>query len=89
MPQVSITRLIEDATKDPQLMARLLAKGRMPQQQVANRRRLQGYLYAAGYNVVNPEDEPEVPAEEVLVTPTTGPTAAQMLRQPEDPKNWG
>ena len=81
MPQVSITRLIEDATKDPQLMARLLAKGRMPQQQVANRRRLQGYLYAAGYNVVNPEEEPEVTAEEVLVTPTTGPTAAQMLRQ--------
>lgn len=81
MPQISVTRLIEDATKDPQLMARLLSKGRLPQQQVANRRRLQGYLYAAGYNAVNPEDEPEPTAEEALVTPTTGPTAAQMLRQ--------
>ena len=81
MPQISVTRLIEDATKDPQLMARLLAKGRLPQQQVDNKRRLQGYLFAAGYNAVNPEDEPEPTAEEALVTPTTGPTASQMLRQ--------
>ena len=90
MPQISITRLIEDATKDPQLMARLLAKGQLPQQQVANRRRLKGYLYAAGYNAVNPEDEPEPTAEEALVTPTTGPTAAQMLRQlPSGPPTRG
>jgi hypothetical protein len=81
MPTLSVTRLIEDATKDPQLMARLLAKGKLPQQQLANKRRLQGYLFAAGYNAVNPEDEPEPTAEEALVTPTTGPTASQMLRQ--------
>ena len=86
MPALSITTMIEDATKDPTLMAALLAKGKTPAQKVANRRRLQGYLFAAGYDASDPREEPEPTAKEVLVTPTTGPTAAQMLQQISPPK---
>lgn len=78
MPQLSVTRLIEDATRDPQLMAQLLAKGQTPQQKVKLARSLHSYLTAAGYNYADYE---EPPALETVPSPVTGPTAAQMLRQ--------
>jgi len=80
MPSMSITKIIEDATKDPQLMALLLQKGRTVDQRVKLGRQLHGYLWASGYHYLNYEP-PTAEEIEVPATPTTGPSAAQMLRQ--------
>lgn len=80
MPTMSITKIIEDATKDPQLMAMLLQKGRTVDQRIQLGRQLHGYLWASGYHYLNYEP-PKAEEVEVPATPTTGPSAAQMLRQ--------
>ena len=78
-PNMSITKIIEDATKDPVLMRDLLQKGRVvtPRQRVEFGRRLHNYLVTAGYNAAT-FDEDELLLE-VPETRTTGPSAAQML----------
>lgn len=79
-PTMSITKIIEDATQDPQLMAMLLQKGRTVDERVKLGRQLHNYLWTSGYNYST--YEPPTSAEtEVPATPTTGPSAAQMLRQ--------
>jgi hypothetical protein len=80
-PNMSITKIIEDATKDPILMRDLLQKGKAvtPKQRVELGRRLHNYLFTAGYNA-GTFDEEELMLE-VPETRTTGPSAAQMLRQ--------
>ncbi len=79
-PTMSITKIIEDATKDPQLMSYLLQKGRTVDERVKLGRQLHNYLWTSGYNYLT--YEPPTSAEiEVPATPTTGPSAAQMLRQ--------
>lgn len=80
-PNMSITKIIEDATKDPILMRDLLQQGRVvtPRQRVEMGRRLHNYLFTAGYNA-GTFDENELMLE-VPETRTTGPSAAQMLRQ--------
>lgn len=77
-PTMSITKIIEDATKDPQLMSQLLQKGRTVDERVKLGRQLHNYLWTSGYNYLTYEP-PEIP--ELPPTPTTGPSAAQMLRQ--------
>lgn len=77
-PTMSITKIIEDATKDPRLMSQLLQKGRTVDERVQLGRQLHNYLWTSGYNYLNYEP-PEVP--ELPATPVTGPSAAQMLRQ--------
>jgi hypothetical protein len=77
-PTMSITKIIEDATKDPQLMSMLLQKGRTVDERVKLGRQLHNYLWTSGYNYLTYEP-PEIP--EIPATPTTGPSAAQMLRQ--------
>lgn len=79
-PTMSITKIIEDATQDPQLMSMLLQKGRTVDERVKLGRQLHNYLWTSGYNYLT--YEPPTSAEiEVPATPTTGPSAAQMLRQ--------
>jgi hypothetical protein len=75
-------RLIEDATKDPHAHGSLcLAKGQTPattrSPTVSRSKRLP--LCGGLRRCQTLRDEPEPTAEEALVTPTTGPTAAQML----------
>lgn len=81
MPRMSITAIIEDATKDPQLMAQLLAKGRTVDERVRLGRQLHNYLWTSGYNYATYEE----PKYEVPATPTTGPSASQMLRNVAPP----
>lgn len=79
MPTMSITKIIEDATQDPTLMKELLARGRTVDERVRLGRRLNNYLFTAGYNAAT-FDEEELGLR-LPQTPTTGPSAAQMLRQ--------
>lgn len=79
MPMLSLTRTIEQATRDPELMRLLLQKAPIPRQQFQIQKMLNAHLVAAGLNLATPDEE--LVPEEVLVTPTTGPTASQMLRQ--------
>lgn len=82
MPTMSITRIIEDATRDPALMSRLLQKGRTVDERVKAGRQLHNYLWTSGYNYLGYEP-PEIP--ELPETPVTGRSAAQMLRQMTPP----
>lgn len=78
-PTMSITKIIEDATQDPMLMQELLTKGRTVNERVQLGRRLNNYLFTAGYNAAT--FDPQELGLELPPTPTTGPSAAQMLRQ--------
>lgn len=88
MPRLSLTRMIEDATKDPKLMAMMMEKAPPIQaNQLRLARQIGGYLFAAGYNRMA-YDEPTY--EELPTTPTTGMPAAQILRQlPPAPQTTG
>jgi hypothetical protein len=90
MPRLSLTRVIEDATKDPELLAQLLQRTpTMTGQQLRLARQLGGYLMAAGYNYAAFE-EPEPEEVAVPTTPTTGAPAAALLRQlPPAPSTRG
>ena len=82
MPTMSITKIIEDATKDPILMRDLLARGRTVDERLQIGRRLHNYLFTAGYNAgTYNERELGLEKPEISATPTTGQSAAQMLRQ--------
>ena len=78
-PSMSITKIIEDATQDPNLMRELLTRGRTVDERIRLGRRLHNYLFTAGYNA-STFDEQELGLQ-LPQTPTTGPSAAQMLRQ--------
>jgi hypothetical protein len=88
MPRLSLTRMIEDATQDPKLMALMMEKAPpISGRQRGLARQLGGYLFAAGYNRAAYEEPPE---EELPVTPTTGMPASQLLRQlPPAPPTTG
>ena len=88
IPRLSMTRLIEDATQDPKLMAMLMEKAPpISGRQRGMARQLGGYLFAAGYTRAAYEEPAE---EEVPATPTTGLPASQLLRQlPPAPPTTG
>jgi len=74
-PTMMIRGIIEQATKDPQLMTLLLKKGGTEREKIQMARQLHGYLGAAGLNYAEfdePAPQPEAP---------TGPSAREMLRQ--------
>jgi hypothetical protein len=78
-PTMMIRGIIEQATKDPQLMALLLKKGVTEGERIQMARQLHGYLGAAGLNYMEfeePAPEPQAPS---------GPSARQMLRQSAPP----
>jgi hypothetical protein len=78
-PTMMIRGIIEQATKDPQLMALLLKKGVTEGERIQMARQLHGYLGAAGLNYMEfeePAPEPQAPS---------GPSARQMLRQAAPP----
>jgi hypothetical protein len=88
MPRLSMTRMIEDATQDPKLMAMLLEKAPpVASRQRGLARQLGGYLFASGYNYAAYDEPPE---EALPTTPTTGAPASQLLRQlPAAPQTTG
>lgn len=62
MPTLAVRSLLEESTKDPQLMAQLLTKGRTPAEKYQMARNLHSYLVAAGLNYASfDEQAPQTP----------------------------
>jgi hypothetical protein len=81
-PTLFMRGIIEEATKDPQLMAQLLRRGTTEQEKFQMARALHGYMVAAGLNYANfdesqaPQRRPETFFETPLpdfTAPVTGP----------------
>jgi hypothetical protein len=74
MPKVFIKQILQEATQDPELMARLLTKPKTQVERFRMARSLHSYLAAAGLNFATfDEKEPQEPRP-------TGPSSGQMLR---------
>jgi hypothetical protein len=74
MPRVFIKQILQDATQDPELMARLLTQPKTQVERFRMARSLHSYLAAAGLNFATfDEQEPQEPRP-------TAPGASQMLR---------
>lgn len=81
-PMILVRGIIEEATKDPQMMALLLRKGVTEGEKIALARQMHAYLTAAGMNYARyeePAPEPTVqgPAVQRSVTPRRQPATAQ------------
>jgi hypothetical protein len=86
-PTMMIRGIIEQATKDPQLMAMLLKKGVTEGERIQMARQLHGYLGAAGLNYAEFEEPPpeqQAPARQ-------GPSQSQLMlkRMPPAPQTRG
>ena len=77
MPTFMVRGVIEQATKDPQLMALLLKRGASQREKFKLSRQLHGYLSAAGLNYAAPDTDP-MPEEE---TPAPPPRQARKALQ--------
>jgi hypothetical protein len=87
MPNASVKSILERATKDPAFMADLLERrARLPREKLRLARQIHGYLLAQGYTDA-PYTIEEV--EEVPATPTTGMSAASLMRQVKGPPTRG
>lgn len=88
MPNLSIRKIMEDATKDPAFMAQILSKKGIGNTAILNQaKQMHSYLVIQGYTDAEfkEEDLPAVPE-----TPTTGAPASQLLRQlPPAPQTRG
>jgi DNA-binding phage protein len=74
MPKVFIKQIIQEASQDPELMARLLTQPKTQVERFRMARSLHSYLAAAGLNFATfDEKEPQEPRP-------TGPSSGQMLR---------
>jgi len=74
MPTMMIRGIIEEATKDPQMMAMLLKKGVTEGERIQMARQLHGYLGAAGLNYAEFDEPPEQQAPA-----RTGPSQSQQM----------
>lgn len=87
MPTFLVRGVIEEATKDPQLMALLLKRGVSQREKFQISRQLHGYLSAAGLNYAQDDNEPP-PAEDT--PPPYAYNARRSLRQlPAAPSTRG
>lgn len=75
MPSFMVKGIIEDATKDPQMMALLLKRGTTQRNKLDISRQLHAYTVSAGLNYVDADNEP-MPEEEAPRTQAQG-----LLRQ--------
>jgi hypothetical protein len=84
MPKVFIKQILQEATQDPELMARLLTQPKTQVERFRMARSLHSYLAAAGLNFATfDEKEPQEPRP-------TGQAAGQMLRaMPPAPPTTG
>jgi len=76
MPKFFINQIIQDATKDPELMALLLTKPRSQIDKFRVARGLHAYLAGAGLNYSTFDEKEPAPEQ----PRATGPAAGQMLR---------
>lgn len=77
MPNESVRGLLEQATKDPEFMVKLLKKGRSEQDKIRFTKALNGYLINAGLTTLEEEEQPPPAAQ--LSAPQQ--TAAQIIRK--------
>jgi hypothetical protein len=77
MPNLLVRGVMEEAAKDPQLMAQLLRRGVSEGEKLRFARQLHGYLGAAGLNYATFEEPP--PQQQPA--PAAGPNASQMLKK--------
>ena len=76
MPNESVRGLLEQASRDPAFMVRLLEKGRSEQDKIRFARQLRGYLINAGLTAAEEEEQP------VAAPPTVAErTAERMLKK--------
>jgi hypothetical protein len=76
MPKVFIKQILQDATQDPELMARLLTQPKTQVERFRMARSLHSYLAAAGLNFATFDEKEPVPEQ----PRPTGPSSGQMLR---------
>jgi hypothetical protein len=84
-PTMMIRGIIEQATKDPQLMAMLLKKGVTEGERIQMARQLHGYLGAAGLNYA----EFEEPPPEQQAPPAPSQSQLMLKRMPPAPPTRG
>ena len=77
MPNESVRGLLEQASRDPAFMVRLLEKGRSEQDKIRFAKQLRGYLINAGLTAAEEEEQP-APAAQV---PAPQQTAQKMLKK--------
>jgi uncharacterized protein YciW len=71
MPMFMVKGIIEEATKDPQMMALLLKRGTTQRNKLDISRQIHAYTVAAGLNYADADNEP-MPAEEAPRTKAKG-----------------
>lgn len=81
-PMLLVRGVIEEATKDPQMMALLLRKGQTEGEKLVLARQMHAYMTAAGLNYARfeepaPEPTVQAPPTQRSVTPRRQPTTAQ------------
>lgn len=63
MPSMQIKTILQEAASDPQLMLRLLEKGKSAREKALFLRQFGGYLYSAGYTAMSPQIPDVLPEE--------------------------
>jgi hypothetical protein len=77
MPNESVRGLLEQASRDPAFMVRLLEKGRSEQDKIRFAKQLRGYLINAGLTAAEEEEQPALAAQ----VPAPQQTAQKMLKR--------
>jgi hypothetical protein len=84
-PMIMVRGIIEEATKDPKMMALLLRKGTTEAEKLSIARSLNAYLAVAGLNYSKFEEPPVPPEEQRVDTSVMRPAQQSVTRRPLPP----
>jgi hypothetical protein len=84
-PMIMVRGIIEEATKDPKMMALLLRKGTTEAEKLSIARSLNAYLAVAGLNYSRFEEPPVPPEEQRVDTSVMRPAQQSVTRRPLPP----
>jgi hypothetical protein len=84
-PMLMVRGIIEEATKDPKMMALLLRKGTTEAEKLSIARSLNAYLGVAGLNYSKFEEPPVPPEEQRVDTSVVRPAQQSVTRRPLPP----
>ena len=84
-PMIMVRGIIEEATKDPKMMALLLRKGTTEKERLSIARSLNAYLGVAGLNYSKFEEPPVPPEEQRVDTSVVRPAQQSVTRRPLPP----
>jgi hypothetical protein len=84
-PTIMVRGIIEEATKDPTMMALLLRRGRTEKEKLSIARSLNTYLGVAGLNYMKFEEPPVPPEEQRVDTSVMRPAQQSVTRRPLPP----